>query len=64
MPDKEINAIYETLKENGDLFNIFPDMTGEWEKDRKRFTKEYGRNEIMLGDIEICDSETEDFDLY
>lgn len=57
MSDREIKAIYLALKESGDLLKLFPDMTGKWERDGARFTKEYNKNEIMLDDIEICDSE-------
>jgi len=46
----EAKAIYETLKEQGDLEVMIPDPTGEWVVDKKMFLKIYNSNQEMLND--------------
>lgn len=63
MSVEEMKAVYLALKDSGDLEKMFPGLSGEWEKDKKTFTTEYNKNEMILGDIDIDDFE-EDFDNY
>lgn len=36
-----IKATYEMFLENGDIYEMNPDATGKWEKDKKWFTVLY-----------------------
>lgn len=46
----DIRVEYDRLKELGDdFFEMFPSMTGEWENDKKEFTKYYNMNKDILG---------------
>lgn len=44
---------YNTLLESGDLFEIYPGMTGAWDKDKKIFIEYYELNMIAIKDIDI-----------
>lgn len=39
---------YNIFKESGDLHELFPKMTGEWEKDKSRFTKAWAKNNQII----------------
>lgn len=43
-----VKECYEKLLEGGDLLALFPQMTGDWETDRKDFTEAY----ISIKEIE------------
>lgn len=60
MSIEEMQAIYTTLKAEGDLKKLFPNMTGEWDKDKKAFTTAYQNNEKLLEDPLSLDDD-EDF---
>ncbi len=51
----EVKNFYNSCLENGELFLIFPEATGVWEKDKKAFTKYYEENKELevLTDIDI-----------
>lgn len=51
----EVKNFYNSCLENGELFLIFPEVTGVWEKDKKAFTKYYEENKELeaLTDIDI-----------
>jgi len=56
MSINEMKSIYSALLSSGDLFDMFPDMVGDWERDSKFFKDQY--NESM----KIVNSDTdEDF---
>ena len=52
---------YQNLLRSGDLEILYPDLTGEWKKDQKEFTRLYDLNNEALKDIvvEIDDEEGE-----
>lgn len=36
-----LKKVYDYLKESGELLEMFPNFSGEWEKDRAKFKKEH-----------------------
>lgn len=48
MPIEEAKAQYNYLKDTGDLYELVPYMTGEWNKDKKLFLEYYKENEDLL----------------
>ena len=59
----EIQKQYNLLLESGELKEMFPNFKGEWEKDRRAFTRHFEENERMLND-NILDLDDEDFEYY
>lgn len=60
----EAQKQYNTLLENGELRDMFPQFKGEWEKDKKAFTKYYDENEALLnGDLDE-DYDEDDVNYY
>lgn len=49
MSAKEAKSIYMSLLETGDLWELFPSLTGDWLVDRVEFVSQYNANEAMLG---------------
>lgn len=52
---KEENPIqkqYNAFKDSGDLKMLFPGMSGNWEKDQKRFTRVWEDNQRLLKEAE------------
>lgn len=51
MSQKEARQIYRGLLEDKVLLDMFPDLTGDWEKDKGRFMGMYNKNmEALSGD--------------
>lgn len=50
---KEAQIQYNAMLKNGDLEILFPSMTGEWTKDKKRFTKIWEENQKLIQKIEV-----------
>lgn len=48
---------YNIFKESGDLDEFFPKMTGDWEKDKARFTAAWAKNNLIIEEA----SNDEDF---
>lgn len=48
MSESEIKSLYDSLIKSGDLLDVYPDMTGDWKKDKGKFEKEYEANQRML----------------
>jgi len=63
MSVEEMYAIYASMKESGDLMTLFPDMSGEWEADQKKFTRQYNSNEMLL-DETFIDLDDDELDIY
>ena len=59
----EAQKQYNALLEAGELLNMFPSFKGEWEKDKKAFTRYYEDNEAILNS-NIIDLDDEEFDDY
>lgn len=55
MSAEEAKSMYEALKESGELFNLFPSMTGDWKKDENSFRRQHNINEHYLDDDEAFD---------
>ncbi len=49
---EEIRRQYEVLLDMGTLLELFPRLTGDWEKDQKRFIAEYNENMNLLDNLE------------
>lgn len=63
MSQKEIKKLYDSLLHSGDLLEEFPNMTGEWKKDKKEFTDQYMKNEEILNQdiLDLDDTEEDQF---
>ena len=48
MSKQEAKLIYDTMLENGDLFELFQGLTGDWLKDKKNFLKQYEQNQEFI----------------
>lgn len=44
----EIQRQYQAFKESGDLKVLFKGMSGDWEKDKVRFTRIYEENQRII----------------
>jgi hypothetical protein len=50
--ESQIQKQYNSFKESGDLKILFPGMSGNWEKDQKRFTRVWEDNQRLLKEAE------------
>jgi hypothetical protein len=53
MNNSDREKLYNYLLENGELFKICSKMTGDWEKDKEKFTREQEELEELTRDFEI-----------
>lgn len=62
----EAEKEYKSLLESGELKDMFPTFKGEWEKDKKAFTRYYEDNQKILNmtNIDLDDEEFDDYDGY
>ena len=37
---QELKELYDSFKDSGDLKTLYPEMTGNWEKDQEAFRQE------------------------
>ena len=44
---------YEVLLNNGELLEMYPELSGVWSKDKKRFTKIWEQNVEAIKNIDI-----------
>lgn len=44
----EIQRQYQAFKESGDLKVLFKGMSGDWDKDKVRFTRIYEENQRII----------------
>lgn len=49
---KEVKKHYLLLKQENSLSEVMPNSTGEWEKDKKKFTKLYNETIKFVLDFE------------
>lgn len=54
----EIKAIYNSLKDSGDLKLFHSQLTGEWTLDEKKFTSLYRATENLMGGLDEDDDLT------
>lgn len=53
MSSRQLKSIYESLLKSGDLLDFYPELTGEWKKDKEDFRLQYEfNNESLLGGFE------------
>jgi len=45
---EEAKKQYESFRDSGDLNVLFPGMSGEWEKDKRRFTLLWEENQELI----------------
>lgn len=55
--EETFKNLYNCLLESEDLHTLFRGMTGDWEKDKKRFIKEQLKLEELANIIDIDDHE-------
>lgn len=48
MSKKEAKLIYDSMLMNGELTELFPDLTGNWLEDKKSFMAQYNSNQEFL----------------
>jgi hypothetical protein len=56
---KEARAIYEQLLEAGDLFDLYPGLSGVWKEDKNNFKRQYDLNREFLSEEFNINSEDE-----
>lgn len=52
---------YNYLKQREELFDLFPDFTGDWVEDRTVFEKYFDDNMTALNEIPIYDTDEDYF---
>lgn len=50
MSETSIKTIYDLMVENEELIEMFPDLSGHWDKDKVIFSSMYNINEDTLSD--------------
>lgn len=50
---EEVQKLYNSLLEDGDLFVFVGGMKGEWEKDKKKFSAYYQEQMDFLNDCDV-----------
>lgn len=48
-----MQQLYSALLANGELYEVFPQATGEWIKDKKQFILEQEELNNLLNDIDV-----------
>lgn len=62
MSVREAKSIYESLLESGDLFDFYPNLTGDWSVDQKVFISQYSSTQRLLEDID--EDSDDDFEAW
>lgn len=62
----QAKQVYDALLESGELTTLYSSMKGDWEKDKKSFTRQYEANEELINnssviDLDDIDEFTEEF---
>lgn len=45
--------LYDVLLNSGELYEVFPQATADWEKDKKQFILEQEELDNLLNDIDV-----------
>lgn len=53
---------YDKLKSSGDLVDMFPNLSGEWSKDKSAFLIEY--DSVMIDTNHLDDDDDDEFEDY
>lgn len=57
MPIKEAKALYYAMLDSGDLLELYPNLTGDWNEDEGQFLRDYELNNRMMdGEDGVFDS--------
>lgn len=48
--NQEIQKQYQAFKDSGDLKILFKGMSGDWEKDKAKFTRIYEENQRIMNE--------------
>lgn len=48
----EAKAIYQAMADSGDLTELFPSLTGDWEADKIEFQRLHMANEQLMDDMD------------
>ena len=51
----QAKKLYNALKESGDLSTLYFAMTGNWDKDKNSFIRQYNENEELINNKEVID---------
>jgi len=49
----EAQIQYNAMLENGDLEILFPSLSGEWKKDKKKFELMWAENKKLIDETEV-----------
>lgn len=52
---------YDVLLENGELLEMYPELSGSWEEDKKSFSVIWEQNIEAIKDIDVDFDEFEEF---
>ena len=52
--ETEAKIQYDLFLESGDLEDLFPSMTGEWEQDKKSFIKKWEIHKKIINNLDVC----------
>lgn len=47
--------LYDFLLENGELLELFPEMSGQWKTDKEEFTRQQKETENLSKNIQVND---------
>jgi hypothetical protein len=62
MSMREMKSIYESLRDSGDLLDMFPGLTGDWIKDKRDFKRQYDiNNQALIEGYEFDDFYQDEF---
>jgi hypothetical protein len=56
----EYKKLYDQLLNSGDLYEVFPDLTGEWSKDKKEFIELQDEMDYIITTELIIDEEEQE----
>jgi len=51
--DTLAKKLYMSLESSGDLKELYPNLHGEWEKDKKEFIRNYEINQELINGTEV-----------
>lgn len=57
----QVRKVYNALLESGELTTLYTSMKGDWNKDKKLFTKQYEANEELIRNISDIDLDEEGY---
>jgi hypothetical protein len=55
MSKQEIKNLYNTMLNSGDLFEVYPGLSGDWKLDKDKFIEQYNLNQEFILDDDFSD---------